>query len=338
MYDVLVMIPASKGPHPKLDNEIISRICSSGPSLKVTDASFALKAGLQGDNSEEKKLNSLLATAEIIFGFGSMLPSNLISRAPKLKWLQLMSAGGDRLKNTDIWQSNVVITGVSGIHAVPISEFVLGYMLAFAKELDRCFEMKQRHEWQRYTPGNLRLKTVGIVGLGHIGREVARLSKSFGMKVLATKRTVKATGKTRHVDLLLPPERLREMLSRSDYVVLTVPLTPETDHLIGEEELRSIKRGSYLINIARGALIDEGMLIRALNEKIIEGAALDVAAEEPLPKNSPLWEMSNVIISPHVSGNMEDYMERATEIFCDNLGRYLKGKRLRNVIDRERGY
>ncbi len=338
MRDVLLLIPASNDSYPHINRQIIRRIQNVAPNVKVRDASSFLKAGLTDNAHERERLDKMLAAAEVIFAFGLFLPKDLLRRAPKLKWLQLMSAGADRLRDTEIWRAKVIVTGVSGIHAIAISEFVFSFMLAFAKGLNYCFEMKRHHEWQRYTPGPLRNRTVGIVGLGHIGREVARLSKSFGMRVLATRRSAKNEGKAAHVDLLLPPGRLQEMLSRSDYVVLTVPLTSETHHLIGQNEFKAMKKGSYLINVARGGLIDERRLIRALQDKMIAGAALDVTSVEPLPKDSPLWEMNNVILSPHVSGNMDDYMDRATEIFCDNLDRYINGKKLRNVIDRRKGY
>ena len=337
-FNIVVVTPAFDKSLPHSDNEIIRSITEVSPKIKVKDASTMMMAEHQGDNSEKEILDNMLVEADVIFGFGLILPKDLLSRAPRLKWLQLMSAGADRLRDTEIWQSKVTVTGVSGIHASAIGEFVLGFMLMFAKSMPLCFQMKQKRELQRYTPHLLHDKTVGIVGLGHIGSEVARLSKSFGMKVIATRRSVKKAGKAKNVDLMLPQAQLREMLGKSDYVVLSVPLTPETRHIIGETELSSMKPSSYIINVGRGDLIDEEALIRALDEKKIAGAGLDVTAIEPLPKNSRLWDMDNVILSPHVSGGMEDYMSQATELFCDNIHRYLEGKKLRNVIDRKKGY
>jgi len=337
-FNIVVVTPAFDKSLPHSDNEIIRRITGVSPKIKVNDASTMMMAEHQGDNSGKESLDNMLAEADVIFAFGLMLPRDLLTRAPGLKWLQLMSAGADRLRDTEIWQSNVTITGVSGIHANAIGEFVLGFMLMFAKSMPLCFQMKQKRELRRYTPHLLHDKTVGVLGLGHIGSEVARLSKSFGMKVIATRRSVKKAGKAKNVDLMLPQAQLREMLGKSDYIVLSVPLTPETRHIIGETELSSMKPSSYIINVGRGDLIDEEALIRALDEKKIAGAGLDVTAIEPLPKNSRLWDMDNVILSPHVSGGMEDYMGQATELFCDNIHRYLEGKKLRNVIDRKKGY
>ena len=334
--NIVVVTPAFDKSLPHADDENIRRISEVSPKIKVKDASALMMAAFRGDNSEKEKLDDMLAEADVIFGL--ILPKDLLSRAPKLKWLQMMSAGVDRLRDTEIWQSKVTVTGVSGIHASPVGEFVLGFMLMFAKGMPRCFQMKQKREWQRYMPYLLRDKTVGVVGLGHIGGEVARLSKSFGMKVIATRRSVKQAGKAKNVDLLLPQAQMKEMLAKSDYVVLSVPLTPETRHIISEAELRSMKPSAYIINIGRGGLIDEEALIRALDEKKIAGAGLDVTAIEPLPKDSRLWDMDNVILSPHVSGGMEEYMNQATELFCDNIRRYLEGKKLRNIVDRKKSY
>jgi D-2-hydroxyacid dehydrogenase (NADP+) len=231
-----------------------------------------------------------------------------------------------------------MITGVSGIHATPIGEFILQFMLMFAKGAPQCFQMKQKREWRRFPPTTLRGRTVGIVGLGHIGREAARLSKAFGMKVIATRRSTKKAGTARYVDRLLPAGQLPLLLKESDFVVIATPHTSETHHLIGEKELNMMKSTAYIINIARGGIIDEAALVKALEEKRIAGAGLDVTEREPLPAESRLWDFPNVILSPHVSGGMEDYMGQATELFCENLRRYLDGKKLRNVIDKKRGY
>jgi phosphoglycerate dehydrogenase-like enzyme len=158
------------------------------------------------------------------------------------------------------------------------------------------------------------------------------------MKVIATRRSPKTASKTKNVDLLLPSIRMKELLGQSDYVVLTLPLTPETKHIIGEAELKAMKPTAYIMNIGRGPLIEQEALIKALDEKHIAGAGLDVTVPEPLPKESRLWDFDNVILSPHISGGMEDYMLQATELFCDNLKRYITRKKLLNVIDKKKGY
>ena len=334
--NVLVVTPAFDRSSPSANKETLHQISLVSPQINVSDASSLAAAEFRGDNSGKDKLDALLAEVDIIYGL--IPPKNLLARAPRLKWIQMMSAGVDRLRDTDIWQSRVMITGVSGIHATPIGEFVLELMLMFAKGAPRCFQMKQKREWQRFLPTVLRGKTVGIIGLGHIGHEAARLSKAFGMRVIATRRSAKGTAQTRYVDSLLPARHLPSLLAESDFVVISVPYTTETHHLIGEKELKMMKPSAYLINIARGGIIDEEALIQALDEKRIAGAGLDVTAREPLPADSRLWDFDNVILSPHVAGGMEEYMRRATELFCENLRRYISGKKLRNVIDRKRGY
>jgi D-2-hydroxyacid dehydrogenase (NADP+) len=334
--NVLVVTPAFDKSVPRADQETLRQIRRVSPRIKVSDASSLVAAELRGDNSGKKELDALLAKTDVIYGL--IPPKDLLARAPNLKWLQMMSAGVDRLRDTEIWRSRITITGVSGIHATPIGEFALELMLMFVKGAPRCFEMKQKHEWQRFPPTVLRGKTVGIVGLGHIGREVARLSKAFGMKVIATRRSAAKVGIARYVDRLLPPGRLPELLKESDFVVIATPHTAETHHFIGERELRLMKPSAYIINIARGGIIDERALVKALDERWIAGAGLDVTEREPLPSESRLWDFPNVILSPHVSGGHEDYMVHATGLFCENLRRFLAGKRLRNVIDKTKGY
>jgi phosphoglycerate dehydrogenase-like enzyme len=333
---VVVATPSFDKTLPYASEKDLRLIREVDPIVEVVDASPLVMAEIHNSNSGKDKLDYILARADIIFGL--KLPRNLASRAPNLKWVQMMSAGVDQLRHTDLWHSKVIITGVSGIHAAPIGEFVLELMLMFAKDALRCFRMKELHQWQRFRPSLLRQKTVGIVGLGHIGKEVARLSKSFGMKVIATKRSAKGRGRLKDVDILLAPSQMGELLTGSDYVVLSLPLTSETRHIIGEAEFRHMKPNARIINIGRGELIDEKALIKALDEGQIAGAGLDVTEVEPLPKDSRLWDMENVILSPHVSGGMENYMGQATELFCDNIRRFIEGRKLRNVVHKGRGY
>jgi D-2-hydroxyacid dehydrogenase (NADP+) len=319
-----------------LNEASLKQIESVSSRVKLTDVSNLARSEKKGDAAAKEQLDALLAEAEIIYGFG--LPENVIARAPKLKWFQTMSAGVDKFLDDKFRRSPVIMTSVSGIHATPISEFAMGLMLMLAKQAPLAFRQKQQKQWQLFLAALLRSKTVGVVGLGHIGREVARLAKAFGMRVVATRRSARKSQRARYVDRLFAPEQLPELLSESDYVVLTLPLTPETYKIIGEAELSSMKPTAYLINVARGNLVDEEALVRALEEHRIAGAGLDVFATEPLPQDSPLWGLPNVIISPHIAGGMEDYVERATALFCQNLRRYVSGRRLLNVVDKERGY
>lgn len=293
---------------------------------------------------EETKaaLERILAETEVLFST-PIVPDDIVSRAPKLKWVQLTSAGVDRLLDSDLARSGVTITTASGIHAVPIGEYVMGVMLALAKGLPGAMRAQGERTWHPYLAEELYGKTVGIVGLGAIGRYVAKLAKADGMRVLAVRRSARARSEGAaaglpDVDELLPPSDLTHLLSESDYVVVAVPLTPESRGLIGERELRSMKPSARIVNVARGEVIDETALARALKEGWIAGAALDVFEEEPLAPDSELWGLENALLTPHISGGTPVYMERAVELFCDNLRRYLAGEPLRNVVDPERGY
>lgn len=318
-----------------IGNECL-RLISSVDGVRLNDVSSLLRSELAGDGVARERFDASLHNAEVIYGL--RLPQDAIKKAPNLKWVQVMSAGVERFLDADMRESQVVLTNVSGIHAIPISEFVIGLMLMFVKQSPVCLELKQNRKWERISPVVLTNKTVGIVGLGSIGQQIARLAKAFGMTVIATRRSSREGTRARNVDLMLPSSRLHELLVQSDFVVLCVPITLETAKLIGEGELRTMKPTARLINIARGGIIDEQALIRALQEGWIAGAGLDVFATEPLPHDSPLWTLPNVILSPHISGTREDYVLAATKLFVNNLHRYLEGKRLLNVVNKTRGY
>jgi D-2-hydroxyacid dehydrogenase (NADP+) len=286
--------------------------------------------------SPDVDLDSLLQEAEVIYGL--RFPENILERAPHLKWVQTLSAGVDRLLGTRLWQSNVILTNAGGIHAIPMREHVLCMMLMFMRQAHVYFANQQNRVWDRHTPDQLYGKTLGVVGLGRIGGMIAQAAKAFGMRVVATRRSATGFGTSRLGDVLYPADKLLEMLAESDFVVVSVALTENTRKLIGERELRVMKPTAYMINVARGSVIDEAALTRALKEGWIAGAGLDVFEREPLPQDSELWTMPNVIITPHVAGGMPDYDARALEVFCENLRRYLAGQPLMNVIDRVRGY
>ncbi|MFH1486354.1 MAG: D-2-hydroxyacid dehydrogenase [Chloroflexota bacterium] len=289
--------------------------------------------------SEEGKgidLHSLLREAEVIYGL--RLPKDIVERAPRLRWVHTSSAGIDTLIRTSLWGSDVVLTNSSGIHAIPMREHVLAVMLMFAKNAPQYFADKQQRFWKRRLPMELAGRTLGVVGMGRIGGEVARLAKAFEMRVIAVRRTAKPRETDTVADVIYPHDRLTDMLGESDFVLVAVALTEGTRRLIGEGELRAMRPTAYVINIARGPVIDETALARALKEGWIAGAGLDVFNAEPLPPQSELWDLPNVIITPHVAGVAETYNTRAIGVFCGNLRRYLSGKPLVNVIDKVMGY
>jgi len=281
-------------------------------------------------------LADLLPQAEVLFSFRP--PADLLRQAPRLRWLQLASAGADWVTSDPaMMASAVLITTCSGIHAIPIAEYVIGSMLSFAHRFCWAVRNQAQHRWERYLNRELFEQTLGIVGYGHIGREIGRLGRALGMRVIATRRSATGGEQADGVELF-PAERLGDLLAQSDYVVIAVPLTKATEHLIGERELRAMRPTAYLVNIARGKVVDEAALVRALREGWIAGAGLDVFATEPLPPDSPLWDMPNVLLTPHVAGAHARYHERATTLFAENLRRYLAGQSLLNVVDRARGY
>ncbi len=285
-----------------------------------------------------------LGEADVVCSY--WMPDNWRALAPHLRWLQCSGAGVDGLQPTGVLDSDsgVIVTTATGIHATTISEYVFGSMLMFNRNWPEMMRLQVRHIWPRsanwYNLSRRELmdQTLAIIGLGHIGRRVAHLGRAFGMRVLATRRSVSEGEQDPDVDQLYPMERLHDVLRESDYIVLAVPLTPETDKLIGEPELRVMRNNAYLVNVARGRVIDEAALIRALREGWIGGAGLDVATEEPLSSNSPLYTMPNVILTPHISGVSVHYDDRLTKLFADNLRRYRAGETLRNRYEPQRGY
>jgi phosphoglycerate dehydrogenase-like enzyme len=294
--------------------------------------------------NEFKEFLTHLQEAEVLCAYG--IPDNVRELAPNLRWLQYPGAGIDSLEPTGLLaaDSGIIVTTASGIHAINISEYVFGSMLLFNRSWPEMVRLQDRHVWPRNANWyNLRARelagqTLGIVGLGSIGRRIAQLGRAFGMTVLATRRSVSSNEQDPDVDQVYGLEQLHELLSRCDYVVLAMPLTPATEKMIGEPELRIMKPGAYLVNIARGRIIDETALIRALKEGWIAGAGLDVTEKEPLPADSPLYSMPNVILTPHISGASDNYDKRLTALFAENLRRYRAGQPLLNQYDPQRGY
>ncbi len=286
-------------------------------------------------------------------------PPRDLARAPNLKWTQLHLAGVNGLHDHPIYASSAIsLTTTSGVHAATIAEYALTVLLALAHRVPRMVEWQARgtwppdaERWPLFVPTEVRGATLGIVGYGSIGRELARIAKAaFVMTVLACKRDPAQRRDTGYhlpgtgdpdgalPDAWFPREKLSELLARSDVVVMCAPLTRETHHLIGARELDAMKPSAYFINVGRGATVDEGALARALAEKRIAGAAIDVFAQEPPPAGHPLYALDNVILSPHVSGFIPSYDDKCSELFAENLRRYLAGAPLLNLVDRAKGY
>jgi phosphoglycerate dehydrogenase-like enzyme len=275
----------------------------------------------------------------------------LLSRAPRLTWVHSASAGVERALTPTARERGVVITNARGVFSRPIAEYVLMMILAISRRLPQLLELQRERTWQPLEGAELRDLTIGIVGLGSIGRAVAALASAFGCRVVAVRRNVDAgdgrgSGRSGDVDGLrdvepdevLGPDALPALLGQSDFVVLAAPLTPETEGMIDDAALAAMKHGSWLVNVARGRLIDERALLRALREGRIGGAVLDTFAEEPLPPDSPFYDLPNAIVTPHTSWSSGRVLDRSVELFCDNLRRFAAGEPLLNVVDPDAGY
>jgi phosphoglycerate dehydrogenase-like enzyme len=299
--------------------------------------------------------DDLWREVEILYtSYATALPSP--EQAPRLRWVQLYSAGPDPVLNHPLFQTPVVFTTASGVHAVNMAEYVLTAVLAWYHRFPRVLQWQQRGQWPTnsersslFVGEELRGKTIGIVGYGSIGRQVARLADAFGMRVLAVQRGREHRDRgfvfpgLGDPEGTLPeryytPDQLHGMLSESDVVIICVPLTAKTQGLFEEAAFQAMKSTAFLVNVARGGVCNESALVRALEERWIAGAALDVFHQEPLPSNHPLWHLPNVFLSPHSAGLTPQYDERAAMIFEENLHRYLAGEPLYNVVDKTQGY
>ena len=273
-------------------------------------------------------------------------PHDLIPEAPKLQWYQQWGAGADwLLRYPKVREHPFTLTNASGVHAIPITEHILSYVFSFARRLTHAMRAQLRRTWDRperdgFSPEEpifeLFGKTLLVVGVGAIGQRTAQVASALGMRVLGIRRDPDQT--VPGVETMYGPGDLLQVLPEAHFVVLTVPLTPETKGMIGEAELCAMRRDAYLINIGRGGTIQENQLVRALRERWIAGAGLDVFENEPLPTDSPLWDMENVIVTPHYAGLTPQYERRALDIFLDNLSRYVAGKPLRNIVDKKLVY
>jgi phosphoglycerate dehydrogenase-like enzyme len=292
---------------------------------------------IQRTAEQEARWRKLLARADIMFDFDPTHREDLPEVAPNLRWVQATSAGiGQFVRRMGYEQRmpGVVFTTASGVHARPLAEFCVMAMLMFAKGLRRMLDDQRRKHWERYAGTDLAGRTLGLVGVGSIGAEIARLGQALGMTVIGTKRTVAGADLAAlHVDELYGPDDLHEVLRRAEFLVIATPHTDATERLIGSAELALLPHGAVLINIGRGAVLDEPALIEALQSGQLGGAALDVFEHEPLSTDSPLWEMENVLVSPHSGSTSDRENARLTDLFCENLRRFQAGKPLLNVLD-----
>lgn len=322
----------------------LQRIQAAAPGSRIVNLSVEGLADGPVDDVEALLRGWLVAEAF----------DRLLVRAPHLTWVHSATSGVERALTPAALARDILVTNARGVFSRPIAEHVLLMILAVSRHLPELLELQHERTWQPLEGRELRELTVGIVGYGSLGRSVASLASAFGSRVIAMRRRPDA-GDARpthdpsaddgdgfpfepRLDRLVGPERLHELLAESDIVVLAAPLTPETEGLIDESAVAAMKRDAWLINVARGRLIDDKALIRALRENRIGGAALDTFRDEPLPQSSPYWELSNVILTPHTAWSSARVLDRSIDLFCDNLVRFSRGEPLRNVVDPTAGY
>lgn len=275
-----------------------------------------------------------LGEAEILFG--GHFSRDWLADAPHLRWVQVGSAGVDRMPLQALHERQIRLTNASGVYDDPIAEHLLALMLAHARRLPQFRDQQGKRIWNRISPDLLQGKTLGVLGLGSIGTALARRAQALGMRVLGLRRT--QGERPPCVERLLGPDGLPELLSQSDYLALTLPLTPATRHILNEPALRRMKPSAFVLNIGRGALIDEPALASAVREGRLAGAGLDVFESEPLPTDSPLWDLPGVIITPHVAGGSPSNRGRLVSLFCRNLAAYLDGGPMPTEVDYDAGY
>jgi len=263
----------------------------------------------------------------------------VLNRARKVKWVHFASAGVDYALYPELIQSDIRITASKGINSINVAEHVFAFMLYFSRCIDKGIEYKKNRTWQKWElsvlTSTLRGKILGILGLGFIGQEIAKLGRAFGMEIygmdIDEKRRI-------FTDRFFKPESLYDTLKEMDYIVLALPLTQGTVHILSKKELNILKSDCVLINVARGKLIDEEYLIKILKEGKIKGFGADVFYTEPLPENSPLFDLSNVVMTPHIAGNFEEYIDEVGVSFAENLKLFIDNQSLKNEVDKQSGF
>jgi phosphoglycerate dehydrogenase-like enzyme len=327
-----------------LSDELIQKLKEVSPKLNIT----LLPAKNHQEIDEE-----VWSRTEVLITERVIPP---VEKVSNLRWIQFNYAGIDFALNEEVIKKpKMRVTTLSGAAAPQVAEYILTMMLALSHKIPSILKYEMNHEWPadrfvRFTPRELRNSTVGLIGYGSISRELARILKPLGVKILACKKNVMETQDQGYMipelgdpngDLftrLYPYQAIKTMIKECDYVVVTVPRTKETVHLIAEDELTAMKSTAYLVDVSRGGIVKNTALKNALQEKKIAGAVLDVFEQEPLPKDHPIWDTPNLIISPHIAGVSNHYNERAVDLIVENVKRYLNNNSLLNTLDLDEGY
>ncbi|MBN9388870.1 MAG: D-2-hydroxyacid dehydrogenase [Chloroflexi bacterium] len=293
--------------------------------------------GLEDANEQQK--NQVLAGTDVLYVRHPR--PEIIKAAPHLKWAHQPWVGVNMLLvDQEVVNSPFILTNGAGIIAAPVADLVLAYILSFARQMPYQWEAQKRREWDRRGLENisdeLAGKICGVIGYGKIGTEIGKRAQAFGMRVIATRTHPERPAQ--YLDQAFSNDQLPELLAQSDYVVVTAPSTPATRGLLGKAEFEQMKKSAILINIARGQLIKEQELVEALQNGTIAGAGLDVFEKEPLPSTSPLWDLPNVLLTPHSGGIFQKLDVNSFKFFYEQLERFLKGEELQNIVDKKAGY
>jgi phosphoglycerate dehydrogenase-like enzyme len=325
-------VPAAIGLSPILSARYraqdLDRIREAAPGSRLVSVS------LEGHADEE------LDDVEVLLRGPLPAPvfDRLIARCPRLRWVHSATAGVERVLTPAAIERRLAITNARGVFSEPIAEYVLMMILAVSRRLPQLLELQRERTWQPLEANELADVTVGVVGMGSIGRRVAELASSFGCRVIGVRRGSSAGEAAVDGVELLPSDQLADLLGQSDFVVLALPLTPDTEELFDAEVLASFKPGAWLINVARGRLVDERALVRALREGPLGGAILDTFVEEPLSPRSVFYDLPNAIVTPHTSWSSGRALDRTIDLFCDNLRRFARGETMVNLVDPAVGY
>ena len=309
------------------DDASLRVLAESGPGVR-----YVFGTG-PADFAEQPPPDALL-----VCSLGRAAVESVWALAPRTRWIHSRAAGLDSLLFPALASSDILLTNGRGVFSLSLAEFVIAALFYFARDFPRLLRNQRRGAWEVFEPLDLAGRTLGIVGYGDIGRAVAERAHRLGMQVLALRRRPTLSSSDPWVRETLPPGELLALMRRADDVVVATPLTAETRGLVGEAAIGAMKPGAVLVNVGRGPVVDEAALARALSEGRIRGAALDVFETEPLPANSPLWGLDNVLVSPHCADNTPGWLEAAMRAFLSNLERFRRGERLLNVVDKTLGY
>lgn len=307
------------------------------PGLPPLDPPPASVRFVIGDRVEAFA-NAPAPDAVFACGLGRKLLEPLWPGCSGARWVHSRFAGLDGFLFPGLVESPVPLTNGRGSFSRALAEFVVAGLLHFAKDFPRMRRNQASADWQVFDVEELHGRTLGIVGYGDIGRAIAERAKPFGVRIVGLRRRPENGARDGLADEVWPLSRLRDLFATADDIAVALPLTPETHHLIGEAEIRAMKPGAVFANVGRGAVVDEPALVRALEERRIKGAALDVFETEPLPKQSPLWRLDNLLLSPHTADHTRTWLKDASQLFLDNLRRFRRGEPLLNLVDKRAGY